>query len=167
MTKKTINSGRKHISELKRLTDKEVYYLYQKLVKSSKSKDLRIRKAIVNTLITRSGYNYEKKEYNAAISKLTKAIKLDPNCADAYCNRGNAYYKKNDYAKAIIDHTKEIKLNPTDIDMAYIRRGVDYWIKGDLELALTDFTKALKIKPDNKMAQECLNKLTGSDSESV
>ncbi|MBI5778522.1 MAG: tetratricopeptide repeat protein [Planctomycetes bacterium] len=167
MTKKNNKSDRKHISELTRLTDKEVDYLYQRFVKSSKPKDLRIRKALVNAFITRGGYNHEKKEYNAAISKWTKAIKLDPNCVDAYCNRGNAYYNKKDYAKAIIDHTKEIELNPTDIDMAYLRRGVDYWLKGDLNLALTDFTKALEIKPDNKMAQKCLSKLTGNESESV
>jgi len=161
MTENNNKLGRKPISELKRLTDKEVDYLYRKYVKSSKPKDLRIKKVIVNALITRGGYNCDKKEYAAAISKLTKAIKLDPTCADAYCNRGNIHFKQKNYAKAITDHTREIELNPSDIDWAYLRRGVDYWLKGDLELTLADFTKALKIKPDNKEARRYLNKLTG------
>jgi tetratricopeptide (TPR) repeat protein len=40
---------------------------------------------------------FDKKEYDKAISAFTEAIRLDPNNALAYCNRGRAYVNKGDY----------------------------------------------------------------------
>jgi tetratricopeptide (TPR) repeat protein len=41
--------------------------------------------------------------YDKAIAEYTKAIKLDPNDAGAYFNRGIAYGYKGDYDQAIAD----------------------------------------------------------------
>ncbi|PIV63894.1 MAG: hypothetical protein COS11_05020, partial [bacterium (Candidatus Ratteibacteria) CG01_land_8_20_14_3_00_40_19] len=43
---------------------------------------------------------YYKGEYDKAISEYTRAIKINPDYALAYNNRGNAYYYKKEYDKA-------------------------------------------------------------------
>ena len=41
------------------------------------------------------------KEYDKAIADYTEAIRLDPNDAWAYFNRGQAWYMKSGYDKAL------------------------------------------------------------------
>ena len=46
----------------------------------------------------------EKKDYDAAISAFTEAIRLDPKVGMAYYDRGNAYDEKGDCDRAIDLH---------------------------------------------------------------
>ena len=55
----------------------------------------------------------------------TEAIRIDPNCADAYCNRGRAYLTKGDLGNAIADCTEAIRLDPKNA-VAYLFRGAAY-----------------------------------------
>jgi tetratricopeptide (TPR) repeat protein len=77
----------------------------------------------------------------------TRAIELDPNCAEAYADRGDLYYAKGNYAAAIYDFGKLIKLQPLSAE-TYFARGQAYSKQGDIEDALQDFTSAIKLKPD-------------------
>jgi len=90
-----------------------------------------------------------------AIEDFTEALKLDPNLAAAYCNRGSAYHSmffktKNggDLDKAIADFTQAIKLAPNYAD-AYIGRGYGYYSKGDYDKAIADCTQPIKLEPNN------------------
>jgi tetratricopeptide (TPR) repeat protein len=58
-------------------------------------------------LASREGDN---KQYDKAIADYTKAIELDSNYADAYCNRGSVYNTLQQYEKAVADYTKAIEL---------------------------------------------------------
>ena len=49
---------------------------------------------------------------NLAIKDYNKAIQLDPELAEAYCNRGVAYEHTGEFERAIADHTKAIELQP-------------------------------------------------------
>jgi tetratricopeptide (TPR) repeat protein len=62
------------------------------------------------------GYAYDHKgDYDRAIADYTQVIKLDPNDAVAYYNRGRTYsYEKGDYDRARADWTKALQLNPND-----------------------------------------------------
>jgi tetratricopeptide (TPR) repeat protein len=42
----------------------------------------------------------------------SQAIRLDPNYALAYFNRGYTYYYKGDYDRAIADYNQVIRLDP-------------------------------------------------------
>lgn len=72
-----------------------------------------------------------------------KAIKLDPNDAPTFYNRGNAYADKKDYDTAIQDYTKAIKLNPNYAD-AMANMGLAYEGKGDKKSARIWWEKAIK-----------------------
>ena len=53
----------------------------------------------------------DKKDFDAAITAFTEAIRLDPKATNYY-DRGWSYGKKGDYDKAIGDDTEAIRLNP-------------------------------------------------------
>jgi len=106
-----------------------------------------------------------RKDYNAAIIDITKAIKKGESSEkvfstdrakkailkDYYKNRGKAYYKTEQWGNAINDfrayfalHTKYWSLKADD----YFYRGSAYFYNDDYKLAISDFNKSLKLKLD-------------------
>ncbi len=77
----------------------------------------------------------------------TEAIRIKPDYADAYTNRGVARKAKGDLDGAIKDYTEAIRLEP-DNAIAYNNRGVARKAKGDLDGAIKDYNEAIRIKPD-------------------
>ena len=63
-----------------------------------------------------------KNNYNSAIENFTKAIKIDPDYADAYYTHGTVYYWQEDYDNAIEDYNQAIRINPNLFE-AYTYRG--------------------------------------------
>src|SRR5215467_13976332 len=63
--------------------------------------------------------------YDSAIEKYNEDLKLDPNDATAYYNRGTSYVAKEQYARAIDDFTEAIRLWP-EYTKAYLNRGSCY-----------------------------------------
>ena len=59
-----------------------------------------------------------KHNYDLAITNYSEAIRLRPDFAEAFNNRGYAYYHKGDWDKAIIDYNEAIRLKP-DYAKAY------------------------------------------------
>ena len=82
-----------------------------------------------------------------AIDDYAQAIRLDPQGASAYCNRGNAYRLKKAFDEAISDYDKAVQLNPNFAE-AYINRGSAYAAKGEPDKAITDYTQAIERKAD-------------------
>jgi Tfp pilus assembly protein PilF len=102
-------------------------------------------------------YNY-KKQYDAAITECSQAIKLGPSVeatvvgsseklskdhviSDYYAERGFAYLKKDDLVHAFADLENAIRLNP-DNGRALRTRGLAYEAKGDTARAEADFAAA-------------------------
>jgi tetratricopeptide (TPR) repeat protein len=79
------------------------------------------------------------------MSDFTTAIKLDPQLAIAYDNRGFLYYRLHDLPHAIADYTAEINLTP-DVP-AYINRGNAYRDSEQLDRAAADYGEVTKIAP--------------------
>ena len=57
-----------------------------------------------------------KGDNDRAIADYTEVLRLNPNYADAYYNRGDAYDDKGDYARARADWEKALQLDPNDAD---------------------------------------------------
>jgi Tfp pilus assembly protein PilF len=79
------------------------------------------------------------------------AIRLKPDYADAFCNRGNARFDKGDLDGALQDYNEALKLEPDYADV-FNNRGNARRAKGDLEGALQDCSEAIRLKPDHAMA---------------
>ena len=76
-----------------------------------------------------------------------QAIRLDPDFAAAYNNRGAARYDKGDLDGALKDFDEAIRLDP-DFAAAYNNRGAARYDEGDLDGALKDFDEAIRLDPD-------------------
>jgi Flp pilus assembly protein TadD len=72
-------------------------------------------------------------------------IRLDPNSAIDYCNRGAAYGRKGNHEKAISDFTEAIQLDPT-YALAYYNRGAAYLRTGNRAKADADLATARWLK---------------------
>lgn len=76
----------------------------------------------------------------------TQAIKINPNDANAYKNRGDARADIGDYMGAIEDYTQAIQINPHAAD-AYYNRGNARYDLGDEAGAIEDYTQAIQMNP--------------------
>ena len=97
-----------------------------------------------------------KDDYDQAIANYTHAIRLNPNLAKAFINRGNVYAAgKNDLDLAIADYDQAIWLDPK-LASAYFNRGVAYGYKADYDRAIADYTQAIRLDPNNADAKQGL-----------
>ena len=86
-------------------------------------------------------------QFDAAIDSYKKALKINPDYAQAYNNMGNALYDKGDLEESIESYKQALKINPDYAD-AYNNMGNALKDKGDLEASVESFKQALKINPD-------------------
>ena len=82
-----------------------------------------------------------------AIEYLNEAIKLKPDLAEAYNNRGNAYGDLGQHQQAITDYNEAIRLKP-DYANAYSNRGIAYDNLGEYQRAIEDLNESIRLKPD-------------------
>jgi tetratricopeptide (TPR) repeat protein len=85
--------------------------------------------------------------FDRAIADYTQALRLDPDNADAYLERGDAYANIGDPDKAIADYTAALRIDP-NFAAAYVSRGLAYGDKGMHDRAIEDYTAALRIDPN-------------------
>ena len=89
---------------------------------------------------------YDKGDFKGAITDYSEAIRLNPNYANAYNNRGLARAELGDKQKAIGDYNEAIRLNP-NLVLAYYNRGSARAELGDKQGAIGDYDQALRIDP--------------------
>lgn len=107
-------------------------------------------------------------DYEGAIADFTRAIKLDPNNADAYFYRGFAYRflargratserasASNDLKQAVDNFDQTIKIDPT-YTRAYFERGLSQDDLGNKREAITDYTQTLEL--DAEFAEAYYNR---------
>jgi lipoprotein NlpI len=82
-----------------------------------------------------------------AIADYTQAIKIDPNFAVAYSNRGLARAGKGDHGGAVADFNKAIEVNPQSPYAYYVRGHARKVYYDHLDEAIADFNKAIEINP--------------------
>jgi tetratricopeptide (TPR) repeat protein len=75
-----------------------------------------------------------------------QAIRLDPNNAKAFLNRGLAYYDIGQYQQAIEDYNQSISLAPNNAQ-AYLNRGLSYVELDKYQQAIEDFNQAIRLDP--------------------
>jgi tetratricopeptide (TPR) repeat protein len=85
--------------------------------------------------------------YDRSIEDFTQAIRLDPNSAQAYRERGVAYSDRGDQNHAIMDLDQAIRLSPNYI-LAYNNRGNIYRRRGEYDRAIADYNYAIRLDPN-------------------
>ena len=93
------------------------------------------------------GYLVMDKDPKGSVLANDRAIRLKPDYAEAYINRGNAKQKLEQYDAAVADYDKAIRLKP-DLAEAYINRSAAKQKLGQNEDAIADCNEAIRLKPD-------------------
>lgn len=74
------------------------------------------------------------------------AIRINPECAEAYSNLGNAHKERGDLAEALKNYQMAVQLKPDFID-GYINLASALVYVGDLEQAIQAYLTALQYNP--------------------
>jgi tetratricopeptide (TPR) repeat protein/flagellar motor component MotA len=104
---------------------------------------------------SKSDNEFDKKyDSDKAIADYGEAIRLKPNCAEAYFDRGWEYYRKRSYNLAIADYSEAIRLKP-NYTMAYYARGNVHYLKYDYDRAIADYSEAIRFAPSPSKELAC------------
>lgn len=109
------------------------------------------RRRIASDHVRRGNQFWEKHQFDHAIGAYTDAIELNPDLAEAFCNRSGVLLENADYHRALEDCNRALNVNP-DLGEAFCNRGTAYLGKGDGELALRDYDQAIRLKADFAVA---------------
>ena len=90
---------------------------------------------------------FQQKKPEDAIASYDQAIRLKPDFAEAYNNRGIARVVLGDPEAAIADYGQAIRLRP-DLAEAYFNRGNTQGVLDRHEAAIADYDQAIHLKPD-------------------
>ncbi len=88
-----------------------------------------------------------KGDFESAIEKFSKAIKVQPEMLDAYSYRGNAYIDLGQYQRALADLDYVIQKSP-DHHAAYYNRSTAQMGLGRTDQALADLNRAIQLAPE-------------------
>lgn len=95
------------------------------------------------------------KDYAQALTAYDTALRLDPQLAEAYNNRGIIKYESKQFSAAIEDYNKAIQLK-TNYAAAYNNRGSAYAVLGQFQNALNDLQVSLKLNSKSAAAHNNL-----------
>jgi tetratricopeptide (TPR) repeat protein len=84
--------------------------------------------------------------WHDSISLWTHVLKIDPQNAIAYLDRGQAYIDAGEMDKALADLNSLEKLEPKNPNI-YNNRGIIFFKRGEFEKALNEFNRCLAVSP--------------------
>jgi len=96
--------------------------------------------------MTKADEIYEQEKYDEAIKYYDMAIKIGPEFAEIWNNRGNALLKLKKYDEAIECYDKAIEINPKDADV-WNGKGVALYMLKKYDEAIECYDKAIEINP--------------------
>ncbi len=86
-----------------------------------------------------------------ALSDFDQVIRLNPDYANVWYNRGELKYDQGDFAGALADYNRAIGIQPRDAGY-YNSRGHTNYRLGRFNQALADYNRAVAIDPNNAAA---------------
>lgn len=123
---------------------------YQQNIEAQESREREQIELRATSYNTSGDDSFERGDYEDAISSYTRAIKIKPDYAEAYVNRGNAYLRQQMYDEARADFDKAIS-SKMDFAEAYNGRGLANLTGAegdDINGAIAYFNKAIELKSD-------------------
>ncbi|MEE4364563.1 MAG: tetratricopeptide repeat protein [Desulfotignum sp.] len=107
--------------------------------------------AVEKDLFETGVLQFKQGEYQQAVDTFTDLIKLFPQNADAFKNRGVAHMKLEKFDDAIADFESAKKISPT-LKGVYSNLGVIWYYRENYEKAIENYNSEIEITPDNAVA---------------
>ncbi|KAG7546444.1 CS domain [Arabidopsis suecica] len=109
-------------------------------------------------------------DFDVAVDFYSKAIDLDPNCAEFFADRAQAYIKLESFTEAVADANKAIELDPS-LTKAYLRKGTACMKLEEYRTAKTALEKGASMAPSEskfkKLIDECDFQITEEEKDLV
>ncbi|KAG2245214.1 hypothetical protein Bca52824_092925 [Brassica carinata] len=109
-------------------------------------------------------------DFDVAADLYSKAIDLDPNCADFFADRAQAFIKLQNFTEAVADAKKAIELDPS-LTKAYLRKGTACMKLEEYRTAKTALEKGASIAPSEskfkKLIDECDLRISEEEKDLV
>jgi tetratricopeptide (TPR) repeat protein len=90
-------------------------------------------------------------DFAGAIKEFSRAIKINPDFADAYYKRAITRFDFGDLEGAVEDYNQVLQMNPNWIE-AYCGRGLARLALGNMQAAIDDATECLRLNPNHAPA---------------
>ncbi|MFM9964164.1 MAG: tetratricopeptide repeat protein [Planctomycetaceae bacterium] len=100
----------------------------------------------VKSLLEKATSALQQRQWQAALQSLTEAIKHDPECSEAYFQRGSLLADAGQIGAALADFTKAIELSPKDAKLRHSRAFL-LMTQKQIDAAIADFTAAIELNP--------------------
>jgi lipoprotein NlpI len=97
--------------------------------------------------LSKGSEEYGQRKYDAAVTSLTKCLKLDADNAEALDLRGSAQFMRGKFAESVADFDRVIALKP-ELAHGHWRRGISLYYAGKYEEGMKQF-KAYEKKDTN------------------
>ncbi|CAE6180655.1 unnamed protein product [Arabidopsis arenosa] len=109
-------------------------------------------------------------DFDVAVDLYSKAIDLDPNCAEFFADRAQAYIKLESFTEAVADANKAVELDPS-LTKAYLRKGTACMKLEEYRTAKTALEKGASLAPSEskfkKLIDECDFQITEEEKDLV
>lgn len=125
-------------------TFKELYAFKGKNPSGTKPPINVAKKPKADDFYLRGGNKFKNKNYQPAVTDLSKAVNLNPRYEEAHMKLGDAFYKIKSYRKAKFSYSKVLRLNPRN-SIAYTKRGMSRNLLKDYRGSLRDFNASIRI----------------------
>lgn len=120
---------------------------------------------MVATLVNRGIIKVALEDFQGALRDYQKAMRLQPDAAEAYLNRGNLLFMAQRYDEAIIDYKMSLELDIKKPEVAELNIGMSNEQLGNLTLAKQQYEKALSMIPEWPIAIEKLARVNKKIAE--
>ncbi len=98
-------------------------------------------------------------DFESALTDYSLAIKMNPNYAEAFANRGNVHRRFNRFDLAIIDYDSALRNGHPHPQFVFAWQGMALEAQGKRREAMDAFRRALAIDPNFALAKSRLDKL--------
>jgi tetratricopeptide (TPR) repeat protein len=111
------------------------------------------------TLVNRGIIRMQARDIDAAIADYDAAIRIAPDTAEAYVNKGLALLRRGDrHAEVVALLTEGLIRNPARPEVAYFNRGMAHELLGLTREAYEDYSRAVELAPDWREPAEELSR---------
>jgi tetratricopeptide (TPR) repeat protein len=100
------------------------------------------------TLVNRGILHMYAKQPELALESYESAIRLNPNLAEAYVNKGVALVNLGRDSEAVAAASQALELKTERPEIAYYTRGVAHEMLGNMRAAYRDYRQASELKPE-------------------
>jgi tetratricopeptide (TPR) repeat protein len=102
-----------------------------------------------------AGSGTRKKNYDKALADYEQALRIDPQEAVFYRDRGNVALARKQYDRALADYSEAIRQNPKYY-VPFLQRGKVWVVKKQYARALADFNEVVRLDPKGSYGQTAL-----------